>query len=398
MLDDSLFELDEQFFVNLFNPRNGLITDNQGVVTILDDEPPPFPRITIDIDNVTVSEADETAELTVSLSRATSSIVTVDYRTANGTAISPDDYEGDFATLIFAPGQTSRTINIAVRDDSLIEGDERFFVNLSNPSSNATIGDGRGGVTIKDNDEKDLKISIDDAQVSEADGIALITVRLSDAASSRVEVNYRTANGTATAGQDYGGVSNGQLTFNPGQTRRTIRIPVFEDIFREGNEQFFVNLSNPSSNATIRDGRGIVTIIDSPPPPDDDCPPRFICLNEVLRENLASDELLQDGSVDINASGISADSRPDFLLHPQESGQTDLIPQSEVQSAEQSTLDSDINYDGIVDFRDLEILNANFGTTSIDPNFDPTADINGDGFINLKDLGLLNAELANTLS
>ena len=53
-----------------------------------------------------------------------------------------------------------------MRDDRLVEGDEQFFVNLFNPS-NATIGDGRGVVTIKDNDPPLPSITINDVTVSD---------------------------------------------------------------------------------------------------------------------------------------------------------------------------------------------------------------------------------------
>ncbi len=57
-----------------------------------------------------------------------------------------------------------------------------------------------------------------------------------------------------------------------------------------------------------------------------------------------------------------------------------------------STFNSDITYDGSVNFAELGILNANFGKISSDLDFDPTADINGDGAVNFGDLGLLNVE------
>ena len=57
-----------------------------------------------------------------------------------------------------------------------------------------------------------------------------------------------------------------------------------------------------------------------------------------------------------------------------------------------STYDSDISYDGQVNLAELGRLNANFGKTVGDTDFDPTADIDGDGVVNLADLGPLNAQ------
>ncbi|HZG88301.1 Calx-beta domain-containing protein, partial [Paenibacillus sp.] len=87
---------------------------------------------------------------------------------------------------------------------------------------------------------------------------ALVTVSLSKAATETVTVSYATANGTALAGADYTAKS-GTLTFAPGETTKTIAVPVLGDTVAENNESFFVNLSSPLK-ATIADGQGAVTI------------------------------------------------------------------------------------------------------------------------------------------
>ena len=87
---------------------------------------------------------------------------------------------------------------------------------------------------------------------------ALVTVSLSKASSEAITVNYATANGTAQAGADYVSKS-GALTFAPGETSKTIAIPVIGDTAIEANESFVLNLSSPTK-ATIADGQGTVTI------------------------------------------------------------------------------------------------------------------------------------------
>jgi hypothetical protein len=71
-------------------------------------------------------------------------------------------------------------------------------------------------------------------------------------------IDYSTADGTATAGNDYTAAS-GTLTFNPGETVKTISVPIIDDVIYEGPETFYLNLSNPV-NAAISDGQGIGTI------------------------------------------------------------------------------------------------------------------------------------------
>jgi Calx-beta domain len=75
-----------------------------------------------------------------------------------------------------------------------------------------------------------------------------------------VTVQYATADGGATAGSDYQAVG-GTLTFAPGETSKTITVPVNGDRLPEPNETFFVNLGN-ATNATIADGQGVGTIAD----------------------------------------------------------------------------------------------------------------------------------------
>src|SRR5690606_35996465 len=92
-------------------------------------------------------------------------------------------------------------------------------------------------------------------------GTATFTVTLSAASGRSVSVNYATSNGTATAGSDYTATS-GTLTFTPGQTTKTITVPIANDTQPESSETFTVTLSG-ASNATIADATGIGTITDN---------------------------------------------------------------------------------------------------------------------------------------
>ncbi len=118
--------------------------------------PRPVPSIVIN--DVTVVEGNSgttDALFGVTLSVDALSTVTVDYATANGTATGGSDYVAASGTLSFAPGETVKTIIIAVIGDVLMDGTESFFVNLSNPT-NATVGDSQGRGTITGDDERDM--------------------------------------------------------------------------------------------------------------------------------------------------------------------------------------------------------------------------------------------------
>ena len=120
--------------------------------TILNDDAAATP--TLSINDVTVTEGNTVtgnAVFTVSLSASSTQTVTVQFATANGTATSGSDYQTFSGTLTFNPGETSKTITVRVRGDTVVEPNETFFVNLSNPT-NATIADSQGLGTILNND------------------------------------------------------------------------------------------------------------------------------------------------------------------------------------------------------------------------------------------------------
>jgi hypothetical protein len=154
---DTAQEPDETFTVNLSSATNASIFKAQGVGTILDDDSPLVPGATpaLGINDVSVREGDvgtTNATFTLSLSAASAQPVTVVAQTADGTATAGSDYTrvGPL-TLQFAPGVTTQTVSVPIVGDTIPEPDETFVVNLSTPT-NATIGDGQGLGTIRNDD------------------------------------------------------------------------------------------------------------------------------------------------------------------------------------------------------------------------------------------------------
>lgn len=89
-----------------------------------------------------------TAAFAISLSVASDQTITVDFATADGSALAGSDYVASTGTLTFAPGQTNQTLSVTVTADEPLEADEDFFVTLSNPA-NAVVAraQGRGLIT-----------------------------------------------------------------------------------------------------------------------------------------------------------------------------------------------------------------------------------------------------------
>ncbi|HYG82572.1 MAG TPA: Calx-beta domain-containing protein [Pyrinomonadaceae bacterium] len=258
---DLIDEEDETFRLLLASPTGAVIADNEGVCTIVDNDAQPAARVS----STTVAEtnAATNASFTVSLSRPSGLKVTVNYQTANGTAVAPSDYAAHpVTTLTFLPGETTKTVQVTVAGDTRDEAAETFRLVLSAPA-NATIATGAGTCTITDNDPAP-SITITDVQSLEPDSgtaNAVFTVRLSAPSGQKVTVNYATGGGTAAAGSDYNAVAQTAITFLPGQTTKLVPVQVRGDLSKEANETFFVSLSG-AVNATIADAQGQGTILN----------------------------------------------------------------------------------------------------------------------------------------
>jgi hypothetical protein len=88
----------------------------------------------------------------VTLSAPDSKPVTVNFTTADRSARAPDDYQATSGSLKFNPGETTKTVTVAVKGDTLSETDETFSLLLSSPS-NGVLGRTEGFGTIADNEE-----------------------------------------------------------------------------------------------------------------------------------------------------------------------------------------------------------------------------------------------------
>ena len=92
----------------------------------------------------------------VTLSRAASGTLTVDYQTADGSAHAGDDYTVASGTLTFRAGESSQTIEVGVLDDAHDEGEETLTLRLSNPSG-GRLADGEATGTIANHDSMERR-------------------------------------------------------------------------------------------------------------------------------------------------------------------------------------------------------------------------------------------------
>ena len=242
--------------MNLTSPTSASISDAQGVVTILDDDPQP----SLSIGDASITEGDSgtaTATFTVTLSAPSGRYVSVGWETADGSATAPLDYAVAAGDLTFDLGEVSKQVAVPVVGDTLDEEDESFVVNLANPVD-ASFEDGQGTAFIFDDDPM-VEASAADVTVCEG-MLATVVLSLGTASGWAVNVDYATADGSAVEGVDYV-AAIGTVTFAAGATTTTVEVPTIADWTPNCGKSFTVEFANPD-NAVLLTQAATVTICD----------------------------------------------------------------------------------------------------------------------------------------
>jgi Ca2+-binding RTX toxin-like protein len=379
--------------VNLLNPTNGgVIIDAEGLGTIINDDAPPPAVGDISIGDVTIAEGNSgTQTATFTVTRTGTSPFSVDFATANGTAISGSDYAGISGTLTFAEGQLTQTISVTINGDTAFEPNETFFVNLTNASNGGNITDNQSIATIINDDVAPAigDISVSDVLIVEGNaGTQVITFTVSRTGTAPFSVDFATANGTATAGSDYTATA-GTLFFADGQLTRTVTVTVFGDVLFEANETFFLNLANATPGGIIIDSQAIGTLVN------DDAAPfvgSIIVSDAVILEGDSGTRTMvftvsRTGtaalSVDFATANGTALAGSDYIAH------TGTLTFAEGQTSQtvSITITGDISFEANETFY-LNFTNATYGATILD--------YQGLGVILNSDISPFNIDLVGT--
>ncbi|MHC4875350.1 MAG: choice-of-anchor Q domain-containing protein [Planctomycetota bacterium] len=246
---DTTPEDDETFQIILSNAVNGVLTTATATGTILNDDA--FVRV----DDVNIAEGDSgqsNAVFTVSLSAPLQETATITYSTADDSADEGNDYDAVSGTLVFAPGETSMTVEVPVNGDLIVEPFETFFLNLTSAigmsGDNLTVLDGQGLGTIQ-NDDIVISVAADVASVVEGTGGTVsypFTVSLSQPNAFDVTVDVQTVDGTAIGGLDFTRLSGQTVTIPAGMMSAPLNVAVLSDGTFEGGpgmtESFDVEL------------------------------------------------------------------------------------------------------------------------------------------------------------
>ena len=224
LVDDSIQEMDETFSVVLSDPSQGpSLADDTAEGAIIDDEQPMVASVSRTYSIVDEGQAGVVSFM-VTLSHATTTASerhpAVDWQAAAGTATEGEDYQAAEGRLVFPVGMTSGSVQVALIDDNLFEGElETFSVELIEQGRRLlTLSptDASYEVSIRDNEILTAAITSNAEYVAEG-GEAVFTVKLAGGVTTEdVQITFETG-GDAQAGDDYG-PPTGNIIFPPGNT------------------------------------------------------------------------------------------------------------------------------------------------------------------------------------
>jgi glucose/arabinose dehydrogenase len=150
-----------------------------------------------------------------------------------------------------------------------------------NDLPNNYYGTFQGIVEINANTPKAGTIGLETSnyQIAETGGKANVVILRQGGSDGTVTVDYRTVDASAKAGSDYQAVS-GRVTFAPGETRKSIAIPILDDKLAEGNEEFNLTIDNVLGGATLLAPRTATITIK-----DDEAPTPLVAFNDFSSTN-----------------------------------------------------------------------------------------------------------------
>ena len=265
-VQDSIGEDTETFGLQVSNPTDGVQLPDEEATTVVSIRDDDIPGVRI---SDAVANEGGTMTFSVTLDTARAADTVVGFSTRDGTATAGADYalaSSSSSPVTIPSGERSATISVAARTDSVLEAEERFFVDLESHSS-YRLDDGVGVGTIRDINDRTLTVS--DAYAVEG-GTLNFDVGFNDPPGGRdITVQYRTVAGTATAGDDYSASfesAAGTLRILAGDMSATARVPTVQDALDEDAEQLELVLSDPVG-ATLAVDRARGVIIDDDPEP-----------------------------------------------------------------------------------------------------------------------------------
>ncbi|XP_035388651.1 sodium/calcium exchanger 1b isoform X1 [Electrophorus electricus] len=200
-------------------------------------------------------------------------MVSVEFRTEDGTANAGSDYEFTEGTVVFKSGETQKEIRVGIIDDDIFEEDENFHIHLSNVrilhegteaetteanhvETIATLGmPSTATVTIFDDDHAGIFTFEEPVtHISESVGVMEVKVLRTSGARGVVRVPYRTMEGTAKGASEDFEDTHGVLEFQNDEILKTILVRVLDREEYDKQCSFYIVLETPQWRRRGRTG------------------------------------------------------------------------------------------------------------------------------------------------
>jgi len=237
IINDTIDEGIDNLCITLRNANGAVIgTPSQHIYTIVDDDAPPTNLyVGFSATSSTVTEGAGTAQLAISLSSPATTALSVNYTTADGTALNPGDYTTTSGTLNFAAGETVQYISVPITNDTDMEAAETLTVTLSSPGSGLALGtQSVHTLTITDDDAPAVSIAGTDSLANESGDPGQFTLTRTGPTTSALSVNIALSS-TAVNGTDYATISTTQ-TIPAGQSTLAIAVTPIQNALNEGTK------------------------------------------------------------------------------------------------------------------------------------------------------------------
>ncbi|OON11505.1 MAG: hypothetical protein BTM30_09360 [Synechococcus lacustris str. Tous] len=228
-------------------------------VSIADTSITPTPTYTL---TPSTSSINEGSTLTTSIATTNVASGTTLYYSLSGTGINSSDFSSGALTGSGSVGSDgSFSFSHTLANDLTTEGAETLNIKLFSDSSRSTQVGSTASVAIADTSIPPAVFSVAGTIVTEGSAANILITR-SGNTSIPVDLNVFTSNNNATAGLDYTSISS-VLSFNSGETLKSVSINTIDDSSVESSETFNVFISSTNANASISTQSAGVTILDN---------------------------------------------------------------------------------------------------------------------------------------
>ncbi|MCU7863078.1 MAG: aggregation factor core protein MAFp3, isoform C, partial [Candidatus Thiodiazotropha sp. (ex Lucinoma borealis)] len=265
--DDANFEGIETFNLTLSNVFGALLGDiTSASVSLSDDDDPPAAGAVVFTESIqSVSEDGNSATISVSREGGSAGAISVDYTTMDGSAIASSDYTFSTGRISFAAGEAvSKSFDVAIINDTQLEGDEQLALQLVNPQGGAVLGtQSLSQLTITDDEAQSssaiLAFTVNSLSVDESSAVANISISRANVLAGSVTVDLSVESTTAVSGTDFN-VTTGTLQFVDGESQKNISVEIIDNTLEDGNKTITFRIGNATGVAVIDTANSTVTL------------------------------------------------------------------------------------------------------------------------------------------